>query len=288
MPIIYDFSLLLFVLALLTGVIWGFDHVLLRPRRGASAREPLLVEYARSFFPIILIVLVVRSFLFEPFRIPSDSMMPTLLDGDFIFVNKFSYGVKLPVINQKILDVGRPERGDVIVFRKPSDPGTNYIKRLVGLPGDRVEIRGDAITVNGEVMTARDGGPFTEDPCYRNFHQGTEALGSHDHRIMFCPVETRRMPGCTSSRVYEECPSDPTRPATLSGEPGHEMAPVVYVVPAGYYFFMGDNRDNSADSRFPELGYVPEGNLVGKAVRIWLNISLSPRAALGRIGQAIR
>ena len=287
MTIIYDFSFLLVMLALLTGAIWGLDALLWRPRRAADAREPLIVEYARSFFPIIVIVLGVRSFLFEPFRIPSDSMMPTLLDGDFIFVNKFSYGVKLPVLNTKILNVGNPERGDVIVFRKPSDPSTNYIKRLVGLPGDRVEVRGDAVTVNGHPMTASDGGAFTEDECYRNFHQGIEQLGVHSHRIMFCPVDTRRMHGCTSSRDYNECPVDPSRPASPSGDPAVDPTGI-YIVPAGYYFFMGDNRDNSADSRFPELGYVPEGNLVGKAVRIWLNIGLPPRAALRRIGQAIR
>ncbi len=284
---IYDFSLLLVALAILSGAIWGLDRLLFLPKRPAGGREPLVVEYARSFFPIIIIVLVVRSFLFEPFRIPSDSMMPTLLDGDFIFVNKFSYGLKLPVLNVKILSVGQPARGDVIVFRKPSDPSTNYIKRLVGLPGDRVEVQGDAITVNGKRMVASDGGIFREDDCYRNFHQGIEQLDEHAHRIMYCPVDTRRMHGCTASRDYDECPADPTKPALPSGDPGVE-AIGIYTVPAGYYFFMGDNRDNSADSRFPELGYVPEGNLVGKAVRIWLNISLPPRVALRRIGQAIR
>ena len=158
MHVVYDFSLVLSVLALLTGVIWGLDRLLFAARRPAGRAEPVAVEYARSFFPIILIVLVVRSFLFEPFRIPSDSMMPTLLDGDFIFVSKFSYGLRLPVINTKILDVGSPQRGDVIVFRKPSEPSVNYIKRLVGLPGDRIEVRGDAVWVNGREMVARDAG----------------------------------------------------------------------------------------------------------------------------------
>src|SRR5271165_1093198 len=130
-PVIYDFSFLLVALALLTGLIWAFDHRVLRPRRAAGAREPLITEYARSFFPIILLVLAVRSFLFEPFRIPSDSMMPTLLDGDFIFVSKFSYGLRLPVLNTRLLAIGEPQRGDVIVFRKPNEPSVNYIKRLV-------------------------------------------------------------------------------------------------------------------------------------------------------------
>ncbi|MGH8184991.1 MAG: signal peptidase I, partial [Steroidobacteraceae bacterium] len=142
---VFDFSFILVAATALTGVIWGIDSLLFKARRVAAARargiapenvrEPIVVEYARSFFPVILIVLVIRSFLFEPFRIPSDSMMPTLLDGDFIFVNKFAYGLRLPVINTKVVAIGAPERGDVIVFRLPSDPSTNYIKRLVGLPG---------------------------------------------------------------------------------------------------------------------------------------------------------
>jgi signal peptidase I len=288
MPVIIDFSLLLVALAVLTGVIWGVDHWLLRSRRAADAREPVAVEYARSFFPIILIVLAVRSFLFEPFRIPSDSMMPTLLDGDFIFVSKFSYGLRLPVLNRKIVETGVPARGDIIVFRKPSEPSVNYIKRLVGLPGDHLEVRGDAVWINGEEMKARDDGIYTEDECYRNFHQGLEQLGTREHRLMYCPTEPRRyVRGCTPKRDLNECTADPGRGAGPAAD--QATAPTgVYVVPAGYYFFMGDNRDNSADSRFPELGFVPEGNLVGKAVRIWLNISLPPAAAWHRIGMAIR
>jgi signal peptidase I len=288
MPIIFDFSLLLVVLAGLTGVIWGLDQLLWRKRRAAGAGEPVLVEYARSFFPIIVIVLLVRSFLFEPFRIPSDSMMPTLLDGDFIFVSKFSYGLRLPVLNVKVVPTGEPARGDVIVFRKPSEPSVNYIKRLVGLPGDRIEVRGDAVWVNGEEMPARDDGLFTEDRCYRNFRQGIERLGAQAHRIMYCPVEPRRyLRGCTTKRDANDCGADPARAAAPAGDV--PSAPTgVYIVPAGHYFFMGDNRDNSADSRFPELGYVPEGNLVGKAVRIWLSFNGSAGPAWGRIGKAIR
>src|SRR5882672_619364 len=131
---IVDFALILVIATLLTGAIWAIDAWLLKPKRPAGAPEPTVVEYARSFFPVILIVLLIRSFLFEPFRIPSDSMMPTLLDGDFIFVNKYAYGLRLPVINYKVVPIGEPRRGDVIVFRLPSDPSTNYIKRLVGLP----------------------------------------------------------------------------------------------------------------------------------------------------------
>ena len=287
MQVVYDFSLLLVVLALLTGVVWGLDRLLWARRRPSGAGEPWPIEYARSFFPIILIVLVVRSFLFEPFRIPSDSMMPTLLDGDFIFVSKFAYGLRLPVVNAKLVEVGRPERGDVVVFRKPSEPSVNYIKRLVGLPGDRIEVRGDAVWVNGREMVASDGGAYTEDVCYHNFHQGIETLDGRGHRVMYCPVETRRSyRGCSSSRDLSECPADPQRPAALSGDA--TLAPTgVYNVPPGFYFFMGDNRDNSADSRFPELGYVPEGNLVGRAVRIWASFGAGFRPRWSRLGMAV-
>ncbi|HSS07776.1 MAG TPA: signal peptidase I, partial [Rhodanobacteraceae bacterium] len=157
---IFDFSFILVAATALTGVIWAIDVALFKRQRLAAAasrgvppeevREPMVVEYARSFFPVILIVLLIRSFLFEPFRIPSDSMMPTLLDGDFIFVNKYAYGLRLPVINSKIVGIGEPQRGDVIVFRLPSDPSTNYIKRLIGLPGDHIAVRDDVLYVNGQ------------------------------------------------------------------------------------------------------------------------------------------
>ncbi|MBS0375119.1 MAG: signal peptidase I [Proteobacteria bacterium] len=272
MNLIYDFSFALVVAAAVTGAVWALDLWLLRRHRPAGAAEPWPVEYARSFFPIILIVLVVRSFLFEPFRIPSDSMMPTLLDGDFIFVSKFSYGLRLPVLNTKILATGEPERGDVIVFRKPSEPSVNYIKRLVGLPGDKIEVRGDAIWVNGREMHARDDGLFTEDACYRNFRQGTEQLGEHQHRIMYCPLDVRR-DVCTADRALNICTggregAQPSLAQKSNGLGALDTFERGWVVPPGMYFFMGDNRDNSADSRF-DLGYVPEANLVGKAVRIW-------------------
>ena len=286
MPIILDFALILVLLAALTGAIWALDALFLKPRRPPGAREPIVTEYARSFFPIILIVLVIRSFIFEPFRIPSDSMMPTLLDGDFIFVNKWAYGLRLPVLNTKILAIGEPKRGDVIVFRKPQDLSTNYIKRLIGLPGDRIVVRGAAVWVNGTPISVRDDGLYTDDACYRAFRQGIEVIGEHEHRIMYCPGLLHQPP-CTSSRIADVCLADPGQRAAPSDENGRHPDPMSFTVPEGHYFFMGDNRDNSADSRF-ELGYVPEGNVVGKAVRIWLNISLPPGAALRRIGQAIR
>src|SRR5471030_1617732 len=157
-----DFALVLSLITILTGIIWWLDVVLLRPRRAAAARaagqdpalipEPATVDYARSFFPVALVVLLLRSFIFEPFRIPSDSMMPTLLDGDFIVVNKYAYGLRLPVINRKIVQIGEPRRGDVVVFRWPVDPSTNFIKRLVGLPGDHVEVRDNHVWVNGQPL----------------------------------------------------------------------------------------------------------------------------------------
>ncbi len=264
---IFDFSFILVAATVVTGLIWGLDSWLFKPKRLAAAgpgnaannvdgvSEPVVVEYARSFFPVILIVLLIRSFLFEPFRIPSDSMMPTLLDGDFIFVNKFSYGLRLPVMNIKMVSIGEPQRGDVIVFRLPKDPATNYIKRLVGLPGDHVVVRGQNLYINGERMKVDMDGIY-----HGHGHDGaqlaTEHLGKADHQVLFLPDRY--------TRDYDR------------------------VVPAGEYFFMGDNRDNSRDSRFPEVGFVPERNLVGKAVRIWLNWDLPAAPIWDRIGAPIR
>jgi signal peptidase I len=261
--LILDFSFALVVATLVTGLIWAVDAWYFRPIRvqragtlasPAPLREPVIVEYARSFFPIILIVLLIRSFLFEPFRIPSDSMMPTLLDGDFIFVNKFTYGLRLPVVNTELVDFGSPQRGDVVVFRLPSEPSTNYIKRLVGLPGDRISVHNKRLYVNGELQ------PVVLDGVYVGFgHSGAqigeETLAGVTHRVLY----------------MQERPS-----IDFEG-----------VVPEGHLFFMGDNRDNSRDSRFPEVGYVPAGNVVGKAVRIWLNWNLPNAPIWNRIGDAI-
>jgi signal peptidase I len=258
--LVLDFSFWLVVATFVTGIIWAADAWYLRPRRlargvaGALPSEPVVVEYARSFFPIILIVLLIRSFLFEPFRIPSDSMMPTLLDGDFIFVNKFTYGLRLPVLNTEIVPLGEPQRGDVVVFRLPSDPSTNYIKRLVGLPGDHVVVRDKRLYVNGVEQAV------TLDGVYEGFgHTGAqialETVGPVQHRVLYIP-----------------------------DRPSYDFDDVV---PAGSYFFMGDNRDNSRDSRFPEVGFVPAKNVVGKAVRIWLNWNLPHAPIWSRIGDAI-
>ena len=257
-----DFALILVVATAIAGVIWLADALLLKRNRllriaaGEVANEPTIVEYARSFFPVLLLVLILRSFLFEPFRIPSGSMMPTLLEGDFIFVNKYAYGLRLPVLNSRIVEVGEPERGDVLVFRLPSDPSVNYIKRVVGLPGDIVEYDPGAkrISINGERVEIEIVGGYDEDPDYE---LGREVLGEHEHDVLL--GRFRRSEGGR------------------------------YVIPEGHYFMMGDNRDNSQDSRFAVVGIVPEENLVGRASRIWLSWRAPSEGGprWSRIGQSI-
>src|SRR5580704_201957 len=183
-----DFSAVLLVISVVTGLIWLIDVLIFRRLRARAAQaagrnladipEPGTVDYARSFFPVALAVLVLRAFVFEPFRIPSDSMMPTLLDGDFIIVNKFAYGLRLPVINQKIVPIGEPQRGDVVVFRYPPDPSINYIKRLVGLPGDRVQVKDDKLIVHGKPVQTVDLGLY-DDGCYQGMRLAQEQLGEH-------------------------------------------------------------------------------------------------------------
>jgi len=264
----FDFAALLVSLSALTGVIWLVDALFFaksrkaRAEKGEPAKEPLVVEYARSFFPVIFIVLIVRSFLAEPFRIPSNSMMPTLLTGDFVLVSKFGYGIRLPVIDTKIIPVGEPKRGDVIVFRypgyacegreqrsaRPCDepfmpvPFENYIKRVVGLPGDVIEYRNKVLTVNGVRVEAQPQERYVGVGSGREMTGAlrlSEQLGDKAHDILVVPSLRR-----------------------ADGEG-------VWTVPEGHYFAMGDNRDNSQDSRY--WGFVPEENLVGKAFLIWMN-----------------
>jgi len=275
-----DFSVVLLGITVITGVVWWFDFAVLRHHRAAGAQsagkeasaipEPGTVDYARSFFPVALVVLVLRSFIFEPFRIPSDSMMPTLLDGDFIIVNKYAYGLRLPVINRKVVEVSEPQRGDVVVFRYPRDPSINYIKRLVGLPGDHVEVRDDRLYVNGKAVPFNVQGPYN-DGCYVNLQVAEEHLGNHVHRAMFCPYPLATPPvpppACNRKDVRGYICSDRE---SLFGFFG-EMPPSVKDVPPGMYLMIGDNRDNSEDGRV--WGFVPEDHLVGKATRIWFNWS---------------
>jgi signal peptidase I len=252
-----DFSAALALLLTLAGLIWLIDRTFFRARRHsgpAKKAEPVLVEYARAFFPVILIVLIIRSFLFEPFRIPSESMMPGLIDGDFIFVNKFAYGLRLPVVNSKVLSTGRPQRGDVIVFRLPRDPSVHYIKRLVGLPGDHISVRNNQVSVNNTPFALAPDGLYLG----RRFNGSElkmEQIDNRQHVIMLA----NHLP----STDYDA------------------------VVPSGEYFFMGDNRNDSEDSRFGVVGFVPEANLVGRADRIWLNWEIPHWPNLTRVGMKI-
>jgi signal peptidase I len=262
-----NFPLLLVIAVAVCGVLALVDLVLLAPRRRSAIatyegqvgepdpdvldrlnKEPLLVEYGKSFFPVLAIVLILRSFLVEPFQIPSGSMKPTLEVGDFILVNKFAYGIRLPVLDNKVIEVGDPQRGDVMVFRYPSDPNINYIKRVIGLPGDRIAYSsGKHLTVNGqpvaEKLLGEEPGTLGSAMLYE------EKLGEAEHLIRK-EMKRYRM------------------------EPGRE-----WVVPQGHYFMMGDNRDNSNDSRYwndpriPKdlLGMVPDRNIVGKAFAVWMS-----------------
>lgn len=276
-----DFSLVLLILVCTTGVIWALDRWMWAPARnraaeamvqagvttdaaGSAQREPVYVEYARAFFPVILVVFLLRSFIVEPFRIPSGSMLPSLHIGDFILVNKYSYGIRLPVINKKLIDVGAPARGDVAVFRFPGDESINYIKRVVGLPGDRVVYDGKKIYINGDLMKQVGAGSYslrqTGEPTH-DIARHTENLAGVEHEIL------------------------------ITGRP--DPRPLQFVVPSGHYFVMGDNRDQSNDSRY--WGYVPEGNLVGKAFLIWFSWDMaSPdswfwqQIVFSRIGTVIR
>lgn len=251
-----DFQAFMVFALILTGLVWAYDVWFRAPRRreaaaalGADAseetrartlKEPYFTELSRSFFPIILVVLILRSFVLEPFRIPSASMMPTLLIGDFILVNKYAYGLRLPLLGTKIVDVDEPRRGEVVVFRYPNDPSVDYIKRVVGLPGDRISYFNDRLYINGELIAQQPRGVYAGVGAGLMMSGASirdEHLGDVDHKILVI-----------SSRHSGE------------GE---------FVVPPGQYFVMGDNRDNSNDSRF--WGTVPEENLVGRAVIIWMN-----------------
>ncbi|MBU3021880.1 signal peptidase I [Aestuariibacter sp. A3R04] len=268
------FSILLVILTLVTGFIWLLDSLLWAPARKSQASDsaalpeaaessqqlPWLVDTSQQIFPVIAFVLVLRSFLYEPFQIPSGSMMPTLLVGDFILVEKYAYGLKDPVFRTKFVETGAPERGDVVVFKYPEDTNIDYIKRVVGLPGDTVVYQNKQIFIKPHcesggsdcpqlapvTLTFKERGEFVQDmvPLLRY----SEQLGDVEHDILRNPG--RSIP---SSAFY-------TQPGTRSNE---------WIVPEGQYFVLGDNRENSRDSRF--WGFVPDENLVGKAVAIWIS-----------------
>ena len=256
-----DFALILFIALIITGLIWLLDRLLFKPKRAAQAKEPLLVEYSRSFFPVILVVFLLRSFLVEPFKIPSGSMMPTLLVGDFILSNKFIYGIRLPIINKKIIDVEEPKRGDVMVFRYPMDTSVDYIKRVVGLPGDTVQYVDKKLVINGRPVKYTPDGTFTYDLGGLNYVTDNvykEQLGSHDHLMML-------QPGTKPIYLSQVWPDFPDKKDCTYNAQGFTCK-----VPPGHYFMMGDNRDGSNDSRY--WGFVPERNIVGKAFLIWFNL----------------
>ena len=293
-----NFSLLMFMLTLATLAFWLAERFHFLPARRAAAAElerqdaarraglaklgiekvdgdvaqarekllmqPWWLDWTAGLFPVILVVFLLRSFLFEPFKIPSGSMIPTLLVGDLILVNKFHYGVRLPVINKKILDNNPVKRGDVMVFRYPVDPRQDYIKRVVGLPGDEVAYLNQKLTINGQMLQVVPQGEFFEADSMRYEPQYLEKLGEVEHRIL---VNTRRQayygPDGKTFPMAENCRYSPEG--------------VVCKVPPGHYFMMGDNRDNSQDSRY--WGFVPDENIVGRAFFVWMNFG-----NLGRIG----
>jgi signal peptidase I len=257
----------LLLATVISGVVWLFDRLILKARRAPGKNEPLTVEYARSFFPIFLIVLLLRSFLFEPFRIPSGSMMPTLLVGDFILVNKFVYGIRLPVVKTKVLENELPQRGDVVVFRWPENPKMDYIKRVVGLPGDKISYRNKSIILNGTEVAIDEVGPYQAVGSGTRANgsiQGSEQLGAVQHDVLINPFMPDFGPRCSFL--------------------GHREI----TVSQGHYLVMGDNRDDSNDGRC--WGFVPEANLVGKAFAIWLSWDWQRPGfmAWDRLGKKIR
>lgn len=292
-----NFSLVLLILSAVTFVYWLAERYKFRPEREAAAAtleaqdaerrarlalegiakvdgdiaeakerllmQPWWLDWTAGLFPVILVVFVLRSFLFEPFKIPSGSMIPTLEVGDLILVNKFSYGIRLPVINQKVISVGEPKRGDVIVFRYPVDTRIDYIKRVVGLPGDEVSYLNQQLRINGELVPTTALGDDYDDEAMRYMSRFSEKLGTTEHRIQRFPTPLPFLGGTRDFPYKDQC------------RYSHEG--VVCKVPAGHYFMMGDNRDNSEDSRY--WGFVPDQNLVGRAFFVWMNFG-----KLSRIG----
>ncbi len=298
-----NFALILLCLTLFTGVFWFADLFVFKKRRqqafeaevkALDARmainpavyakdhrdkevqrlsnekrtPPVWLEFPASFFPVIAVVFALRSFLVEPFKIPSGSMIPTLLIGDFILVNKFTYGVRLPVVNLKVIDMGSPQRGDVMVFRYPRNPSLDYIKRVVGVPGDRVAYQNKRLTINGVAVATATLPDYLHKERASYAQQFEEIFGGKRHRVL----NDEDAP----SFIHSAAPF-PNRENCLYNNAG-----VICTIPPGHYFMMGDNRDNSEDSRF--WGFVPEANIVGKAFGIWMNWTGGLSFDLSRVG----
>ena len=298
-----NFALILFCLTVGTGVFWFADMLYFKKRRqaafesevraldarmasnpGAYSGEhrdsevlrlshekrtpPAWLEFPASFFPVIAVVFGLRSFLVEPFKIPSGSMIPTLFVGDFILVNKFTYGVRLPVVNTKIIEVGKPQRGDVMVFRYPVEPSLDYIKRVIGIPGDKISYQNKRLKVNGVELSMRPEADFLHRDRAAYSRQYSEVFDGKTHRVLNDDDAPAFIMSATQCPGRDNCI--------------YNNAGVVCTVPPAHYFMMGDNRDNSLDSRF--WGFVPEENIVGRAFGIWMNWSGGLNFDLSRIG----
>jgi signal peptidase I len=284
-----NFALILFVLMVITGAIWSLDRFYLSRQRRANAdralaefdarsatlagqgvqpdfttrasieaglmKQPVWIEYSGSFFPVIALVFFLRSFLYEPFKIPSSSMVPTLMVGDLILVNKFDYGIRLPIINKKIINIANPQRGDVMVFRFPKDPSVDYIKRVVGVPGDKIVYKNKKLSVNGQALTYKALPDFLDEQTLSYSGQLEENLGGVTHKILNDPRAPDYVPNPDSFPQHELC--------------SYDLEGFSCTVPEGQYFMMGDNRDNSLDSRY--WGFVPDENIVGRAFFVWMN-----------------
>ena len=292
-----NFAFLLFMASAVTGVYWLAELFYFLPARQSAARQlqeaddkrradlqskgiarvdgdmaqatetilaqPWWLDWTAGLFPVIISVFFLRSFIVEPFKIPSGSMIPTLLVGDLILVNKFHYGLRLPVLNTKITEGDKPQRGDVMVFRYPPKPSLDYIKRVVGVPGDTVAYLNKRLTINGQAVPTESVPEFFDEDAMRYFNQYEEKLGSQTHRLLNDAQRPAFVPGAEKFPGYENCDY------TVEG--------VTCKVPEGHYFMMGDNRDNSMDSRY--WGFVPEKNIVGKAFFVWMNFG-----SLKRVG----
>ncbi len=284
-----NFALILFLATVLTGLAALADKLVFARGRAADAPEPWWIEYPKSFFPVLLIVFLLRSFVAEPFKIPSSSMRPTLEVGDFILVNKFTYGIRLPIVEQKIFPLSDPQRGDVVVFRYPLNPSQDFIKRVIGLPGDTVVYRDKGITVNGLPWARKPDGTYSY----------LEGLRFETMDLFSERVDSGAGQGSKDEQVSKDhmAAVDPTMPSVSPGQvrafPGRENCDYnpngsgfTCKVPAGHYFVMGDNRDRSDDGRY--WGFVPDDHLRGRAFFVWFNWDDISGFAFKRVGSGIR